>query len=80
VNIKVLRDTGHTALTGGEYAIPSLEIHVDKRLSKRIKTERIIHAIVEWYLPIIEHDKIDEISEAILDALDQLKDLEKKKG
>jgi len=72
VNIKVCKDTGHTHITGGEYAIPSLEIHIDRRLSKREKEERIIHAVIEVYFRSIPHDKVDEITADIMEALDQI--------
>ena len=58
--------------TGGEYAIPSLEIFIDSNLPPREQSLLVIHAVLEIYFCSVSHDKIDEVCEFITEALDQL--------
>ena len=75
MNIKVLKATErreHTSCTGGEYATCNLEITVDDALPIELQRELVIHAVIENYFRSIEHSKIDEITELIVEALDEL--------
>lgn len=73
-NIKVIKeDLGDVSIEcGGEYAENDLKIRIDKKLTPRQQTARIIHAILENYLPSAPHEKIEELEGLIIDGLDQL--------
>lgn len=79
MNIRVVKDNGEcTHFTGGEYAIPNLEIHVDASLPIRTQRALIRHAVIENYCRSWEHTKVEELTELIQDALDQLEEGEDK--
>lgn len=61
-----------------EYAIASLEIHIDSSMRYEAKRHLIIHAILENYCRSWPHEKIEELEEFIADALIQLDEGEKK--
>ncbi len=75
INIKVVREylpKEHSIFTGGEYAINTLEIYIDKDLPLDAQRERVIHSILENYFQHLEHSKIEEITNLIVEALDDL--------
>jgi len=75
MNIKIILENKASSCpieTGGEYSIPALETHIDKRLSKRDKTLRLFHAIIENVFLFIPHDKVDELTNMFEEGYDQL--------
>jgi O-acetyl-ADP-ribose deacetylase (regulator of RNase III) len=74
MNIEVRKeDLGDYSLDmGGECACANVEIIIDKRLSPRQQRSRVIHAVIENYCRSWSHDKVDELEELIMEALDKL--------
>ena len=75
MNIKVILESNVRSCpveTGGEWAIPTLEIHINKRLSKRDKTLRLFHALIENTFACVSHDKVDDITNMFEEGYDQL--------
>lgn len=73
MNIKVILDKGVPLEdTGGEYAISSLEIYVNSGLDERKQRILVIHAILENWFPSLTHQKIDDLTTELEEALDQL--------
>ena len=58
--------------TGGEYAVNTLEIYVNNGLEERKQRILVIHAVIENWFPSLTHDKIDDLTTNIAEALDQL--------
>jgi hypothetical protein len=73
MNIKVIKtaNDAELALTGGGYAVTDVTVYIDERLPKRLQTSIIIHEIIECYLPSLPHDKIEDLTELISEALDE---------
>ena len=61
-------------LTGGEYATCHLEIFVNNKLPIRMQRINTIHAVIENFLIFMTHDKIDELTSLVEDALDKLEE------
>ena len=79
MNIKVLKATErreHTSCTGGEYATCNLEITVDDALPIELQRELVIHSVIENYDRSMPHEKVEELTGFICEALDQLEDEE----
>ncbi len=73
MNIKVVKDdTQPTNMTGGEFAVPRLDIYIDPTLPDRTKRMLVIHSVVENYNRSMPHDKVEELCGFIEEALDQL--------
>lgn len=74
MNVNVVLEDDHDSFvqTGGEYAELTLDIHVDKTLIPERQRELIIHAIVENYCRSWPHDKVEELTEKIMDGLEKL--------
>lgn len=75
MEIKVIKESPSrlsTALTGGEYATSLVKIYVDRNLPAREQRSRVVHAVIENYFPSIPHEKVDELEDLIIDALEQL--------
>ena len=77
MNILVKReDSVYSHLTGGETAVLNVEISVDTTLPSETQRELVIHAVVECYCRSWPHDKIEELTELIQKALEQLEGLQ----
>ena len=63
-----------TAMTGGGYGVVYADVYVDANLSKREQRDTVIHEVVEAFLNGCPHETIDQMTDAISDALDQLED------
>jgi len=75
MNLKVRRiDDTYTHLTGGAYAVPEVTIEVDGTLPLRIQRKLVIHEVLENYLRATSHDKIEELTDLIQEALDKLEE------
>ena len=66
--------TGYSHRLGGECATFNLLISIDKKLPKREQRALVIHAVLENYNRSMPHDKVDELEELIIEALDQLEE------
>jgi len=73
MNIKIIKDSQGSYLTGGEYAILTLEIFVDPNLTPEEQEERVIHAVIENCTDF-KHDEIDTLTEYIFDSLLKLRE------
>lgn len=66
------KDTRATASAtcGGEYSIPNLEVYLDPDLPPEEHGRLVIHAVVENFLPFLSHDKVEEFSDKLWEALE----------
>ncbi len=72
VKSKELRD--YTDVHGGEVANVEVTVSIDESLPLRVQRNLVIHAIIEVYCPFLEHDRVEELTNYISDALDELKE------
>ena len=73
MNIIVRKEgSSHSHETGGEYAILALEIIVDDNLPLDTQEKLVVHAVIENYCRSWQHSKVEELTEYIWDALEQL--------
>lgn len=74
MNIKVIEDDIMSKMSEpiGECAVCNLEITVDISLDYKVKQRLVIHAVIENYFRSLCHDKVDDLEEYIMEALDQL--------
>uniref|UniRef100_A0A6M3LB74 Uncharacterized protein n=1 Tax=viral metagenome TaxID=1070528 RepID=A0A6M3LB74_9ZZZZ len=74
MNIKVIEDDIMSKMSEpvGECAVCNLEITVDKSLNIKQKQRLVIHAVIENYFRDLCHDKVDEVEDYIVEALEQL--------
>lgn len=74
MNIKVekIDSEEFTFKTGGGCASCDLSVLVDKELPPRLQQETVIHEILENFLMSVCHDKIDELTNLLVEGLDQL--------
>lgn len=75
MNIKVtLTDEPNFSYhTGGGCAETDCFVNIDSRIDTKLQVETVIHEILEAHLWFIVHDKIEELTEAIISGLEQLK-------
>ena len=57
---------------GGECVSVTVDILVDKNLPARVQRNLVMHGVIENYFRSISHDKVEEVTEILSDALDQL--------
>ncbi len=75
MNIKVIEEDLHkTPELGGECAVCDLVISIDKNIGFRSKQKSVIHAVIENYCRHWTHDKVEQLEDFIMDALDQLEE------
>jgi hypothetical protein len=74
MNFVIVQDStpNLTQMTGGGYAIQDIEIHIDSALDKETQQEVVIHEILEAYLRLLDHSKIDELTSFLIEGLRQL--------
>jgi len=73
MNVTILKEEGHPSyMTGGGCAISELTVIIDPSLPLPSQRETIIHEIVEGFLPCLSHDKVDELTEILNKALEEL--------
>jgi len=76
MNIQVkLEQSSQPELTGGEYTITTSEIYIDEDLDDRTQRMLIIHSVIEVYNRNWTHDKVEELTNYVQDALDQLEEI-----
>jgi len=56
----------------GGYSDNLLDIFLEESLDDRSKVEVVIHEIIEALFPTIEHEKVDVVTDYIMEGLDQL--------
>ena len=76
MNIKVHKEDmkNYLDIHGGECVMTSIEIYVDVSLDSRVQRNLVIHGVTENYFRSIDHDKVEEFTDLVADALDQLDD------
>ena len=75
MNITVRKvSSANSYITGGECACLSLEISIDEELPIREQRRLVTHAIIENYCWSWTHDKVDQLTDFITEALDQLEE------
>jgi O-acetyl-ADP-ribose deacetylase (regulator of RNase III) len=74
MNLRVIKEemSDYLDIHGGECAVTKTEIYVDKNLHPRVQRNLVIHAVVESFCRSWDHDKVEELTELITEALDQL--------
>lgn len=72
IKVKTTKERQVDRVCGGEYAVCNLEIFVSKSMSLREKQEVVIHAVIENWNRSWEHPKVEELTEKIMEGLDQL--------
>ena len=72
MNISVICDNCPKDVTGGGYAITDIQVHVNKRMTKLQKTETVIHEIIEAYNRPWPHEKVDDLTNLIMQVLNKL--------
>ena len=65
-------ETMPTHFTGGEFGISGLDIYIDPSLPERTQRELIIHCVIECFDRSLPHNKVELLTEFIIEALDQL--------
>ena len=60
--------------TGGEYATAIIDIRVDESLSLNEQRRRVIHSVIENYCRPWEHERVEELENYLMDALEQLEE------
>ena len=75
MNIKVslVDDANFTYMTGGGCAAVDCYVNIDAKLDDYHKQETLIHEILEAYLWMFDHSKIDELTDALMNGMEQLK-------
>ncbi len=68
----IIEEAPQSHLTGGGYAICNLDVFIDKSLDYNSQVEILIHEILENYNKGMSHDKVDELTSIICDALFEL--------
>ena len=77
MNISVKKlESKFSHLTGGECTAVDMEIEVDTTLPFKEQQGLIIHTIVENYCRSWTHDKVEELTDLIQDALDKLEEVQ----
>ncbi len=74
ITVKTTKERQVDRVCGGEYAVCNLEIYISKDMTLREKQEVIIHAIIENWNRAWEHTKVEELTEKIMEGLDQLEE------
>lgn len=59
-------------LTGGEYAVPVLDIYVDSRLPRKTQQMLVVHAVIENFCRNWAHSKVEELCDYLDEAIEQL--------
>ena len=74
MNIQIIRDKTPDLdkITGGGYALTEVKIHVASNMPKETQQEVVIHEILEAYLRILDHSKIDTLTQLIVEGLMKL--------
>ncbi len=74
MNITIKKEdiSAYVDVHGGEYARSQLEITVDSSLDERIQRNLVIHAVIENFCLPWSHDKVEDLTNYISDALDQM--------
>ena len=73
LNIQIVKENmSHSSITDA-YAEHDVTIHVNSKLTPRLQADCVIHEVIESYLsPMVPHDSIDELTNLITSALDDV--------
>lgn len=74
MNIKVTltNEPNFSALTGGGCAATDCYINIDAKMDDYLQTEVVLHEILEAFLPFMCHEKVEELTDLLMDGLTQL--------
>lgn len=73
MNVTILKEENHPSyITGGGCAALNLEIAIDPTLPCWDQRDVLIHEVIEGYLPCLPHDKVEELTEILNRALEEL--------
>lgn len=73
LNITILKEKDHPSyITGGGCAVSELTITIDPGLPIQAQKEIVIHEVIEGYLPFLTHDKVEDLTEILINALDEI--------
>ncbi len=74
MDIKIIKEEmmNYLDIHGGECANMSVKVFVDVGLAPRVQRNLVMHAIIECFNKNWEHGKVEELTELVADALDQL--------
>jgi hypothetical protein len=59
---------------GGEYSTAIIDIYVDESLSLEEQKRRVIHSVIENFCRPWEHERVIELENYLMDALEQLEE------
>ncbi len=72
MNIKINKTSMHpyeSCCTGGEWTTTDVKINVDENLPLEIQQENVIHSVIEVYCRNWPHDKVEELTNYIMEGL-----------
>ena len=73
MNVNILKEEGHPSyITGGGCAVSDLTVTIDPSLPILAQREVVIHEVIEGYLPCLPHDKVEELTEILNKALEEI--------
>ena len=74
MEIKIVEEKHPSHLTGGAYSYDNLTVIINPDLPYPEKVECVIHEVLENYLSCLSHEKVVELTDLIIDAVEQIKD------
>jgi hypothetical protein len=72
INFEVVKENFGNNPVHDAYAEHEVIIHLNNRLCQRLQADGVIHEVIESYLPLIPHEKVDDITDSIMNALDDV--------
>ncbi len=73
MNVNLLKEEGHPSyMTGGGCTVSELTITIDPSLPAPVQREIVIHEVIEGYLSCLPHDKVEELTEILTKALEEI--------
>ena len=74
MNITVIKTSmeDYMDIHGGECVLTDVIVYVADSLDKRVQRNLVIHGVVENFCRNWGHEKVEELTDLISDALDQL--------
>lgn len=78
MEIRVILDpmsNQEVAQTGGGYGNSLAEVHVDANMDAYNRRETVTHEILEQFLWFLPHDAIDQLTEAVMEGLEQVENV-----
>ena len=73
MNVTILKEEGHPSyMTGGGCAVSELTVSIDSSLPIPVQREIVIHEIIEGFFPCLPHNKVDDLTEILAKALEEI--------